>query len=360
MNCVAIAYDASGKPVGCTEQELTAIIWTQFYTVFALGAGLCLYKSFTADEWADIAITVVWSCISLVTHTKRAFVTYVLPCVNAVIELSLQCVKKYEIDECKDEVEHEDEPCIRVIKHGVETSYTSIYDFVQHIDEHYTNPSDSDGDLVNVDVSETYEKQEEDGAKTKEDGAKTKEDGAKTKEHSETSDSDSDSDSETSSHESFTDLMCRIENHTLQFDFMLSKVHTMQTIMATSPKSEGVHVIKYNGFPVDNGVHFYDRKFVPVDYRMMEIVLSYDGKEYDLNLASPDNFYVAGNTLLDFAFLKWFMLKNHGVQMGSLDGSKCSYVIKCVDHNAGLHTLHPHNYLHVTISGFEVQDSGLV
>jgi len=154
--------------------------------------------------------------------------------------------------------------------------------------------------------------------------------------------------------------MSRIRNHTLQFDFMLSTIHTMQTIMANTPKSEGAYVIKYNGFPVHEGVHFYDRKFVPVDYRMMEIVLSYDGKDYDLNLASPDNFYVAGNTLLDFPFLKWFMMKNHGVRMVASDGVKCNYIIKCVDHNAGLHTLHPHNYLHVTISGFEVEDSGLV
>jgi hypothetical protein len=72
---------------------------------------------------------------------------------------------------------------------------------------------------------------------------------------------------------------------------------------------------------------------------------------------------VAGNKLLDPAFLKWFMLKNHGVQMTSVNGSdglKYDYVIKCVDDAAILHTLHPHNYLYVSVTGFEVQDSGLV
>jgi hypothetical protein len=73
---------------------------------------------------------------------------------------------------------------------------------------------------------------------------------------------------------------------------------------------------------------------------------------------------VAGNKLLDPAFLKWFMLKNHGVRMVSnrdgSDGSKCDYVVKCVDNAAALHTLHPHNYLYISISGFEVHDSGLV
>jgi hypothetical protein len=148
----------------------------------------------------------------------------------------------------------------------------------------------------------------------------------------------------------------------MQFDFVLSAVPTLQTIVnalsgPATAKSEGVHVMKYDGFPLDpiDGVHFYDRKFVPVDHRMMEIVLQYAGAEYDLNLASPDNFYVAGNKLLDFAFLKWFMLKNHGIQL-----TKRDYVIKCVDHAAVLHTLHPHNYLHVSVAGFEVQDSRVV
>ena len=148
----------------------------------------------------------------------------------------------------------------------------------------------------------------------------------------------------------------------MQFDFVLSAVPTLQTIVnalsgRATAKSEGVHVMKYDGFPLDpiDGVHFYDRKFVPVDHRMMEIVLRHEGSEYDLNLASPDNFYVAGNKLLDFAFLKWFMLKNHGVQL-----AKREYVIKCVDHAAVLHTLHPDNYLHVSVAGFEVRDSGVV
>jgi hypothetical protein len=150
----------------------------------------------------------------------------------------------------------------------------------------------------------------------------------------------------------------------MQFDFMLSRVPTA-VHLGNDSKKEGGYVMKYDGFPRDSlGVHFHDRKFVPVDHRMMEVVLQIGGKDYDLNLASPDNFYVAGNKLLDPAFVKWFMLKNHGVKISTSHGSdgdnKCSYVITCVDHMAELHTLRPHNYLHVHVSGFEVQDSGLV
>ena len=132
-------------------------------------------------------------------------------------------------------------------------------------------------------------------------------------------------------------------------------------------KTEGTHVMKYDGFPRDpSGAHFYDRKFVPSEHRMMEIVLQYEGNDHDLNLASPDNFYVVGNKLLDPAFLKWFMLKNHGVRMTppadqtTSNPTTSNYVIKCLDHLAVLHTLYPHNYLYVSESGFEVHDSGLV
>lgn len=149
----------------------------------------------------------------------------------------------------------------------------------------------------------------------------------------------------------------------MQFDFMLSEVPTAQTVAANDSK-EGVHVMKYDGFPRDSaGIHFYDRQFTPVDHRMMEVVLQHEGKEYDMNLASPDNFYVAGNKLLDPVFVKWFMLKNHGIQIGvhhSSEGVKCDYTIKCLDNTATLHTLQPHNYLYISVNGFEVHDSGLV
>jgi cystathionine beta-lyase/cystathionine gamma-synthase len=79
MNCVTSTYDASGKLVGCTEQELTSLISLQMYTMFALGTGLYLYKTFTSENWVDIAVTIGWGCVSTFTHTKRVVTKYVLP-----------------------------------------------------------------------------------------------------------------------------------------------------------------------------------------------------------------------------------------------------------------------------------------
>ena len=121
--------------------------------------------------------------------------------------------------------------------------------------------------------------------------------------------------------------------------------------------------MKYDGFPREtDGSCFFDRKFVPVAHRMMEIALHYGESEYEINLSSPDNFYVEGNKLLDPAFLKWFIRKNHGVSL-DLKGAaadECNYTVKCIDNNANLHTLQPCNYLQVCETGFEVHDSGLV
>ena len=384
MNCVASTYNASGKLVGCTEQDLNAIISVQLYTVFALGTGLYICRSFTADNWADIAITLGWGCISVLTHTKRAFTRYALPCIAAGCKWASDACATEEDDDS--EVSDGDHSCIRVVKDGIETTYSSIFSFVQDLDENFTGHNtcnsdleDPDGDVINVHLSESVEDTENKTAENEAAENEAAENKTAENEHAENEDAENedaeneDAENETDN-ESISELINRIENHTMEFDFILSEVCTLQTIMnmnmnaldTTCAKYEGMHVMKYDGFPIDpnDGVHFYDRKFAPVDHRMMEIVLQYNGTEYDLNLASPDNFYVAGNKLLDFAFLKWFMLKNHGVRLvpkqdGSC-GTKCEYIIKCVDHEAVLHTLHPHNYLHVSILGFEVQDSGLI
>jgi hypothetical protein len=377
MNCITSTYNASGKLVGCDEPDLHAIVSVQLYLILALSTGLYVCRSFTADNWADLAITIGWGCISAFTRTKRAFIKYALPCISAGSKWAWKNLTKSEYDKqtLVDDVSHS---CIRVVKDGGETEYSSVFSFVQDLDEHYMNE-----DVVNVELSDAGNGANEanqdndngvagngvagNGANEDTDNEDTDNEDTDNEdtdnEDADNEDADNeDADNEDADNDDISEIIHRIRSHTMQFDFLLSAVPTMQPIVnalghTATTKSEGVHVMKYDGFPLDpiDGVHFYDRKFVPVYHRMMEIVLQYEGAEYDLNLASPDNFYVAGNKLLDFAFLKWFMLKNHGVRV-----EKPEYVIKCVDHEAVLHTLHPHNYLHVSVAGFEVQDSGFV
>jgi hypothetical protein len=388
MNCITSTYNASGKLVGCDEPDLHAIVSVQLYIILALSTGLYVCRSFTADNWADLAITIGWGCISAFTRTKRAFTKYALPCISAGSKwawrnLTTDEYNENDADDADDAIASHS--CIRVVKNGVETTYSSVFSFVQDLDERYT-----DRDVVNVELSDADNGVAGNGVAgngvagngvagngvadngVAGNGVAGNEDNENEDTDNEDTDNE-DTDNEDTDNEdadntdnddpdNISEVIHRIRTHTMQFDFLLSAVPTMQTIEnalkePTAARTEGMHVMKYDGFPLDpiDGVHFYDRKFVPVDHRMMEIVLQYEGAEYDLNLASPDNFYVAGNKLLDFAFMKWFMLKNHGVRV-----EKPEYVIKCVDHEAVLHTLHPHNYLHVSVAGFEVQDSGIV
>jgi hypothetical protein len=368
MNCATSTYDASGKLVGCTQQELTSLISVQMYTLFALGTGLYLYKTFTAENWADIAVTIGWGCVTVFTRTKRGVIKYVLPSLRTAFQ-TLMVSDTTRTATATEDVVTED--LIRIVRDGVETSaYSSVFEFVHDLDARFKSDV-VDEDVINVHLCDTETEPEtkpepndaikdeshEEEDKSQED--KSEEDKSHEEDEDE-SDSDSSEEEEEEEEEDISELLSRIENHTMQFDFMLSRVPTAAHL-GNDSKKEGGHVMKYDGFPRDSlGVHFCDRKFVPVDHRMMEVVLQVEGKDYDLNLASPDNFYVAGNKLLDPAFVKWFMLKNHGVKIGTGHQDKCSYVIKCVDHTAALHTLRPHNYLHVHVSGFEVQDSGLV
>ena len=361
MNCVASTHDASGKLVGCTESELNAIISVQLYTVFAMSAGLCIYKSLTTDNWADIAIQIGWSCVSAYTHTKRFATRRVLPVLcNTVSFLTTRIASVVALAPDTDsEVSVEDDHCyVRVVKDGTELyGCSSIFGLIHHLAEHVAekeqeqsrvprNSIDDSDDVVDVKLENADKDNDEAAAEASADAA----------------DEEDASTTTTDDEEDIKDQLARIENHGVSFDFVMCQVPTLQT--ATGDTPHHMCVMKYDGFPrTADGAYFCDRKFVPVDHRMMEIVLQCAGEEYELDLSSPDNFYVVGNNLLDPAFMKWFMRKNHGIQINAIGGNnnnKYDYTIKCIDHNATMHTMTPCNYLHVTETGFEVHDSGLV
>ena len=376
MNCVASSYNSSGKLVGCTEADLNAIISVQLYTVFAVGTGLYVYKSLSAENWADIAVQIGWSCVSAFTHTKRFTTRYVVPSICNVGSIMFEYLKPNAIDS-ESEVDEEDNHCyVHMIKDGAELhGYTSIFGLIKHLDEHSEhnehsehtvetpeprNSIEDSDDVVDVSVNDTTQESKTPEGDNAQEGDNAPE-GDNAQEDDNAPEDEDKEDDETEYEENDEDIeaqLARIENHTMKFDFVMCQVPTLQT--ATSSTPQCMHVIKYDGFPRDiDGVRFCERKFVPVQHRMLEVVLQHAGAEYELDLASPDNFYVAGNKLLDPAFLKWFMRKNHGISLSTND-EPVSYTIKCIDHNATLHTLLPCNYLHVSETGFEIHDSGLV
>jgi hypothetical protein len=376
-------YDASGKLVGCTEQELTAIVSTQLYTVIALGAGLYAYKTFTAENWFDIAVEIGWGCVCIFTQIKRFTTRCVLPVAHGAFSFLKEQVVSFigmpDSSGCSG-VEMDDGHCyVRVIKNGFEMQgHSCIHGLVEHLLEHVED-AESD-DVVDVDLNDVanndeakQENQSVDGnvepnqnERTNADGANGENDAKCENDGVDDEEEDGDDEQHDSGDEAdYQEKICKIKNHTMKFDFVLCQVPTAET--ATSENPLCMHTVKYDGFPIDvDGTCFYERKFVPVSHRMMEIVLHYGESEYEINLSSPDNFYVLGNKVLEPAFLKWFVRKNHGVSLelkGVADDATlnaCNYTIKCIDNNANLLTLQPCNYLRVCENGFEVHDSGLV
>ena len=368
--------------MGCTEQELNGIVATQLYTVIALGAGLYAYKTFTAENWADIALEIGWACVSAFTQTKRFTTRYIVPVVHSSFSFFKQQVVLFIGNVGPNpgsDANADDDHCyVRVIKDGVEIQgHCSIFGFIDRLSEHVegTQESDSD-DVVDINLTDVANHASNDETKVdttdvdketgdKETGDKEtgdKETGeGKNEEEDQVQDEEDEVLEEEEEEEDIRDQISKIEKHTMQFDFVLCQVPTAATASSENPMC--MHMMKYDGFPREmDGSCFFDRKFVPVSHRMMEIVLHHGDSEYEINLSSPDNFYVLGNKVLDPAFLKWFVRKNHGVNLTfrGVAETECNYTIKCIDNNATLHTLQPCNYLKVCENGFEVHDSGLV
>jgi hypothetical protein len=365
MSCIPSTYNASGGLVGCTEQDLNQIISTQLYTVFALGASLYLYKTFTAENWVDIAVQIGWACVSTFTHAKRFTVRHVIPGIHATGSFVTARISALIPGDSESEVSVEDDHCyVRVVKDGAELhEYSSIFGLIQHLTEQIDAKNQEEGQGQEQDSDDVVEVPDEAEGNPNEDTQASAQEPAQ--EPVRGSDSESEPETESCDEEDIKEHLSRIDNHVMQFDFVMCQVPTLQTATSTTPQV--MHVVKYDGFPRDSdGSYFYDRKFVPVNHRMMEIVLQHGDSEYELDLSSPDNFYVLGNKLLDPAFLKWFMRKNHNVDLklniGDIDAttSDANYTIKCIDNNAVLHTLFPYNCIRVSETGFEVHDSRLI
>ena len=360
MNCT---HNNSSNVV-CTNQELSTLISMQFYTVFALGAGLCMYKSFTAENWADIAVQLGWGCVSAFTHTKRFAFRYVIPGICATASFIVNRIDK------KSKVETENNRYVHVVKDGVELhSYSSIFTLIKQLENTIASDSDSESDSDSDSESEQSQEQEQEQEQSQEQSQEQEQEQAQDSDDVidvQNEDEQSNHDDNTDNADNADNTCCmrnelaRIVNHTMQFDFVMCQVPTPETAMSETPQC--MYVIKYDGFPRESdGSYFFERKFTPSNHRMIEIALNYNDSEYELNLSSPDNFYVIGNKLLEPAFLKWFMRKNHGVSIDiTSGGTDNAYTIKCVDNHANLQTLKPCNYLRVTETGFEVLDSGLV
>jgi hypothetical protein len=76
--------------------------------------------------------------------------------------------------------------------------------------------------------------------------------------------------------------------------------------------------------------------------------LTFKGVKYNINLTTPNNYYVVNNSILDYAFLKWYMAENYDVILTK------RYSISCIDNFVEMYTIKPGQKIVVEMNSLRV------
>lgn len=112
------------------------------------------------------------------------------------------------------------------------------------------------------------------------------------------------------------------------------------------------YVFKYDIFYKSEMVEKYDATIVKNKYlsnrKFIGISLKTNGQKYNINLTSPNNYYVSDNSLFNYSFMKWYMMKHYNVNLSN------DYVISCIDNYVEMYRIHPGNKIIVYKNKFEI------
>ena len=89
--------------------------------------------------------------------------------------------------------------------------------------------------------------------------------------------------------------------------------------------------------------YFSSRKFIGVS-------LKQNGEKYSINLTTPNNYYISDNSILNYSFMKWYMMKHYNVNLSS------DYLISCIDNYVEMYKIHPGKKIFVHKNRFEIVD----
>ena len=90
-----------------------------------------------------------------------------------------------------------------------------------------------------------------------------------------------------------------------------------------------------------NDKYFSTRKFIGIS-------LKTNGEKYSINLTSPSNYYVSDNSILNYSFMKWYMMKHYYVNLSR------NYIISCIDNYVEMYRIHPGKKIIVHKNRFEI------
>jgi hypothetical protein len=112
------------------------------------------------------------------------------------------------------------------------------------------------------------------------------------------------------------------------------------------------YVFKYDIFYKSEIVEKYDIEMIKDKYfstrKFIGISLKTNGEKYNINLTSPSNYYVSDNSILNYSFMKWYMMKHYHVNLSR------NYIISCIDNYVEMYRIHPGKKIIVHKNRFEI------
>jgi hypothetical protein len=113
-------------------------------------------------------------------------------------------------------------------------------------------------------------------------------------------------------------------------------------------------VFKYDIFYKSEMVEKYDIDMIKDNYfstrKFIGISLKTNNQKYNINLTSPSNYYVSDNSILNYSFMKWYMMKHYNVKLSR------DYVISCIDNYVEMYKIHPGKKILVHKNKFQLVD----
>jgi hypothetical protein len=114
------------------------------------------------------------------------------------------------------------------------------------------------------------------------------------------------------------------------------------------------YVFKYDIFYKSEMVEKYDIQMIKDNYfstrKFIGISLKTNNQKYNINLTSPSNYYLYDNSILNYSFLKWYMMKHHIVKLSR------DYVISCIDNYVEMYRINPGKKILVHKNKFQLVD----
>jgi hypothetical protein len=89
--------------------------------------------------------------------------------------------------------------------------------------------------------------------------------------------------------------------------------------------------------------YFSNRKFIGIS-------LKQNGQKYNINLTTPNNYYVSDNSILNYSFMKWYMMKHYHVNLSN------DYLISCIDNYVEMYKINPGKKIFVDKNQFKIVD----